>query len=287
MGGPPVSELIERVRACGSSFYWGVRLLPASRREAMAALYLFCRAVDDIVDEPGTAEDKRAGLEMWRASIEAPAERCPDPLLGRALADGIETFGLPTAEFHAIVDGMAMDLPPGCIAPDEATFRLYCRRVAGAVGLLSVRIFGCTGGGPFDAFAIATGDALQITNILRDVAEDAAEGRLYLPREALLEAGIDSTDPQEVLAHPALPEVLDRLARRAEARYADALALARDPALSAGDRRCLRPGLVMLGVYRLLLRRLRQRGWQSLDRRPRLGRLRMAGTVLRWRLFGA
>lgn len=282
----PPDSLLTRVRACGSSFYWGIRLLSPDRRRGMAALYLFCRAVDDIVDGNDPAEAKAAALERWRGCLAAPADRCPDPVLGQALADAMDRFDLPVAPFHAIVDGMAMDLPPGCVAPDEATFRLYCDRVAGAVGLLSVRVFGVRGE-TADAFALTTGEALQITNILRDVAEDAAEGRLYLPREALEAAGIRDRDPTAVRDHPALPRVLDALAVRAERRYAEAVALARSPALSPTERRRLRPGLVMLAVYRLLLRRLGQRGWDRLEQRPSLGRVRVLGTILRWRVFGA
>lgn len=281
------ASLLARVRSCGSSFYWGIRLLPWERRLAMGALYLYCRAVDDIVDAPGPAETKAAALEQWRSCLADPRTLCPDPQLGAALAEAMDAFDLPMAPFHAIIDGMAMDLPPGCIAPDEATLSLYCDRVAGAVGLLSVRIFGCQGG-TADAFALATGQALQITNILRDVAEDAAIDRLYLPRELLLRAGITALDdPAAVLRHPAIPGILNILAERAEAKYEEAIALARSPALSREERRLLRPGLVMLSLYRLLLRRLQDRGWDDLSQRPSLGRLQVLGTILRWRLLGA
>lgn len=279
-------DLMARLRACGSSFYWGVRLLPRERREAMAALYLFCRAVDDIADGDGPPADRHRALETWRACLRDPAVLCPDPDLRQVLAEAMERFDLPPEPFHAIVDGVAMDLPPGIHAPDEETFALYCRRVAGAVGLLSVRIFGVHH--PVaDAFALATGEALQITNILRDVAEDAARGRLYLPAPVLRTAGIETTVPSAVIGHAALPRALDTLAARAEERYDAAVRLSRDPALRPLERRRLRPGLVMLAVYRLLLRQLRRRGWGRLDERPRLGRVRLLGTVLRWRVFGA
>jgi phytoene synthase len=278
------AALLRRVRATGTSFYWTIRLLPRGQRRAMAALYLFCRAVDDIADGPAEAATKRRQLDQWRHAAATPGVACPDRALGEALADALRDHDLPVEELQAVVDGVAMDLPPGCPAPDAATLALYCRRVAGAVGILSMRIYGCRSA-QAEAFAVAAGNALQRTNILRDVAEDAAAGRLYLPCPALEAAGLHDRDPAAVLAHPALPSVLAAVAAEAEAFYEDAFALAR--ALPLRDRRRARPGLALVAVYRLLLRRLGRRGWSRPEVPPRLGRGRVIATLLRWRILGA
>lgn len=282
-----MSALVERVRRAGTSFYWAIRLLPAERREAMAALYLFCRAVDDIADGPGAPDTKRAALAAWSAWAEGRGA-CPDDALGPPLEQARQRFTLPQAPFSAIIDGVAMDLPPGMVGPAWADLERYCGGVAGAVGLLSVRVFGAVPSPAADAFALTTGEALQFTNILRDLAADAAIGRLYLPREVLAEAGVPLAEPETVLAHPGLPHACSALADLAETRYLSALAQLR--ALPPADRRALRPAVVMLALYRGVLKRLTRRGWEAgaLHRRPppasRLGTL---GTVLRYRLFDA
>lgn len=282
-----MSALVARVRQEGTSFYWAIRLLPAERREAMAALYLFCRAVDDIADEPAPEPSKRLALAAWRGWAEGAAP-CPDPALSDALADARRRYALPTEPFLAIIDGVAMDLPPGVVAPSRETLRHYCAGVAGAVGLLTVRIFGATPGPAVDAFALTTGEALQFTNILRDLSADAALGRLYLPRETLEDAGVPAGPPAAALAHGGLAAACDAFAAEAEARYAAALVQVR--ALPPADRRALRPAVVMLALYRALLSRLRRRGWgpEALGHRPPpTSRLAMLGLVLRYRLFDA
>lgn len=281
-----MSPLMVRVRQAGTSFYWAIRLLPRERREAMAALYLFCRAVDDIVDDSGPpAKARIAALAAWSTWIEG-AGPCPDATLCPTLEEARRRYALPVEPFLAIVGGVAMDLPPGLVAPARADLERYCAGVAGAVGRLSARIFGAAPGPAVDAFAVTTGEALQFTNILRDVAADAALGRLYLPREALEGAGIPPGMPDAVLAHPALALACAAFAREAEERYVRALALVRG--LGPADRRALRPAVVMLAVYRRLLERLRRRGWDAaaLHRPPPPGSpLGTLGTVLRYRLF--
>ena len=203
-------------RASGSSFYRGMRILPRAEREAMFEIYSFCRAVDDIADDPGPREPRRGQLQAWRADIDAIYAGSPPPQLA-GLAQAVRQFNLRREDFIAVIDGMAMDVDADIRAPDQATLDLYCDRVACAVGRLSVRVFGMA---PDAGLALADhlGRALQLTNILRDLDEDAAMGRLYLPREALREAGIISTDPATVLANPMLGAACDAvvaLARRA------------------------------------------------------------------------
>jgi presqualene diphosphate synthase len=252
------------VRASGSSFYWSMRLLPRAKRDAMYAIYAFCREVDDIADGDAPAPAKLAELVAWRAEIAALFAGRPGRPTTCALALPVARYDLPRAEFEAMIDGMEMDAAERMHGPSFEELERYCRCVAGAVGLLSIRVFG-----PhrvsLDEGALALGEALQLTNILRDLTEDAARGRLYLPQELLERQGIGARDPVRVLLHPALPEVCGALAGRARQRFAEAERL-----LARGERRQLRPALVMMQVYRRTLERLVARGWQRLDQPVRL-----------------
>src|SRR5271154_2196473 len=186
--------------ARGSSFYRGMRILPRAQREAMFEIYSFCRAVDDIADDPGPRDGRRAQLAQWRADIDAVYRGAPPAELA-GLAQAVRTFDLRREDFIAIIEGMEMDVVADIRAPDWPTLDLYCDRVACAVGRLSVRVFGMQ---PDSGLALAhhLGRALQLTNILRVLDEDATMGRLYLPREALRDPGIIATDPATVLANP-------------------------------------------------------------------------------------
>ncbi|MGB8275907.1 MAG: presqualene diphosphate synthase HpnD [Alphaproteobacteria bacterium] len=243
----------------GSSFYWGMRILPRARREAMFAIYAFCREVDDIADGSEPPPERLARLAEWRAEIDDLFAGHPQTLTGRALLAPVSQFGLRREDFLAVIDGMEMDAREMMRAPPMPVLRQYCSRVAGAVGLLSIRAFGDSSPRAHD-LALALGDALQMTNILRDLSEDASRGRLYLPHEWLLEHGITGTDPAAVLAHPAIGQVCERLAALAFSRFDDAAA-----ALADCDRRALRPSVIMMTIYRRILERLVRRGWRRLD----------------------
>lgn len=265
----------------GSTFYWPMRLLPASKRAAMFAIYAFCRRIDDIADEPGDPAEKRAALDAWRREVRnLYAGGAPTSPLAAALKGAIDRYGLPRGELEALIDGMAMDVGPGLRAPTLATLRLYCRRVAGAVGLLAIRVFD-RADAETEAFALALGEALQLTNILRDLTEDAALGRLYLPHELLLAAGIGTDVPDSVLAHPGLPQVCEALADLAEARFAEAR-----QTLAGTRRGSLWAAAAMMVLYHRLLRRLRARGWSDPAARVRVGRRESAWVALRC-LLGA
>jgi squalene synthase HpnD/squalene synthase HpnC len=251
----------------GSSFYWAMRFLPRRKREAMFAVYAFCREVDDIADGPGAPAGKRKALEAWGDEIEALYAGRPGRMISRALLAPVTRFGLRREDFEEILRGVGMDAHGPIRAPAMADLTLYCARVAGAVGLLSVRVFGCTDPGA-DRFALALGEALQLTNILRDVAEDAATGRLYLPREALEAAGIGEREPAAVIAHPRLPEACAVLAERARERFAEARGLL--SRMERRDRAALRPAVIMMAVYDRLLDRLLGEGWRRLDPPVRL-----------------
>src|SRR5216683_6560070 len=178
--------------ASGSSFYAAMRILPREQREAMFQIYSFCRQVDDIADSDGPRPERLAALQQWRDDIDALYQGQPPARLQDYVAS-VRTFDLKREDFLAIVDGMEMDVPQDIRAPDLATLDLYCDRVASAVGRLSVRVFGLARD---DGILLAhhLGRALQLTNILRDIDEDAGLGRLYLPREGLLEAGITGNE---------------------------------------------------------------------------------------------
>ncbi len=249
----------DKVAAAGTSFYWAMRLLPEARREAMYAIYAFCREVDDIADSDGPEAAKRDALDAWRREIDAIYAGTSALDLGRILAKDAARFHLRREDFLAVIDGMAMDAREAIQAPSLAELDLYCDRVASAVGRLSVRAFGVESAAG-DLVAFHLGRALQLTNILRDLAEDAARGRLYLPAELLAKAGIEATAPDAVLRHPNLARVCEPLVDLAEQHFVSARA-----AMKECPRRAIRPARAMGAVYHAQLVRLRQRGWKRLD----------------------
>jgi phytoene synthase len=188
------------VRRAGTSFYRGMRILPPDRRMAMYAIYAFCRLVDDVADEPAPMEAKRAGLQSWREMIAAVFGGRGADAVTRVLVPAVDRFALRQEDFLAVIDGMEMDAATEIVAPDWPTLDLYCDRVAAAVGRLSVRAFGDSSA-KADEVAFNLGRALQLTNILRDIAEDAGRNRLYLPREWLEAAGVPA-DPAGALGSP-------------------------------------------------------------------------------------
>jgi len=271
-----VAEAIrQRVRAAGSSFFWAMRILPAQRRAAMYAIYAFCREVDDIADEPAPIEEKRAGLARWRGEIDALFAGQPRHVVARALLGPIAAYRLRREDFLAMIDGMEMDAAADIRAPSLAELDLYCARVASAVGHLSVRVFGDASPAA-DRVAEELGRALQLTNILRDLVEDAARGRLYLPRELLEAHGIAAREPQEVLRHPALPAACRDLAAIARRHY-----VAAAEAMAASSRRAMRPAAVMGAVYRATLDRLVAADWRPPERPVRVPKWLKLWLVLR------
>ncbi len=273
--------LARGVARAGSSFYWTMRLLPRPQREAMFALYAYCRELDDIADGPAPLAEKRGRLAAWRRELDALYAGMPATPVSLALLGPIRRCKLPREEFEEVIAGMEMDANGVMLAPLLPDLRLYCRRVAGAVGVLTLGIMGDRSRSA-GCLALALGEAMQLTNILRDLREDATLGRLYLPRETLAEAGIVAASPNEVLAHDALPWVCDIVAAMAAARFEEAGLM-----LNEVDRAAAAPAMVMMDVYSRLLDRLRRRGWEDLDRRPSLGKLELLSIALRHKVFGA
>ncbi len=252
--------------ASGSSFYAAMRILPRAQREAMFQIYDFCRQVDDIADSDGPRDARLAELQQWRNDIDALYQGHPPARL-RDYAASVQRFGLKREDFLAVVDGMEMDVPQDIRAPDLATLDLYCDRVASAVGRLSVRVFGLA---EADGILLAhhLGRALQLTNILRDIDEDAGLGRLYLPLEGLLHAGITSTDPNKVTIDPALPKVCVPLVARARMHFEKA-----DEIMRRNPRRVVRAPRIMSRYYHAILELLVARGFAAPREPVRLNKM--------------
>jgi phytoene synthase len=257
---PAALEHVREVtRRSGTSFYGAMRVLPQEKRDAMFAVYAYCREIDDVADDPAPPTEKIARLKNWRAEIDRLYDGKPGFATMRALLGPVRRFGLQKKDFLALIEGMEIDASETMQGPDLKRLEHYCACVAGAVGQLSIRIFGCAHQRAQD-LAWSLGQALQLTNILRDLKEDAARGRLYLPAELLDKHGVTTRDPKAVLAHSNLPRVCDDLAALARRRFADAVA-----ALNDCPRRQMRPAVVMMFVYRAILEQLTRRGWRDLD----------------------
>jgi phytoene synthase len=264
----------QRTAASGSSFYYSFMFLPPEQRRAITALYAFCREVDDVVDEVTEDRVARLKLDWWRHQVAmAHADAAPSPggeaqhPVTRALVPAIAAFSLPREPFDEIIDGMQMDLDYNRY-DTFSDLRLYCHRVAGAVGLLSARIFGYTNPATLD-YADGLGIALQLTNIVRDVAEDARRNRIYLPLEDLARFGVAEDDLIQRRDSEAVRAMITFEIDRAEQHYADALAL-----LPGEDRRAQRTGLIMAAIYRTLLGEIRAGGARVLTERTSLTPLR-------------
>lgn len=266
----------ETVKRSRTSFGPGMRILSRPRREAMYAVYAFCREVDDIADEEGSLEDKRKGLAGWRKEIDRLYAGAPEYPTGVALLGPVNQFNLPKDEFILMIEGMEMDAEGPVIAPSLETLFAYTRRVAGAVGRLSMPIFGAPPGEASDEFAISLGDALQFTNILRDIEEDAAEGRVYLPREFLEKYGCPKA-PGQIATAPGLPKVREEMAGIARQKFARAR-----QALKHLDWRILRPALLMMGVYERYLEKMTERGWANAQPRVVISSSEKAMVAARW-----
>jgi squalene synthase HpnD len=266
------------VRAAGTSFYHGMRMLPPDRRHAMYAIYAFCRIVDDIADEDGTLQEKRSGLAVWRDNIAGLYRGRTEGPVTRVLAAAVQRFQLRSEDFIAVIDGMQTDAETVVVAPDLAALDLYCDRVASAVGRLSVRTFGDTSPAA-DRVAHALGRALQLTNILRDIQEDSERRRIYLPLEYLRDAGVPA-DPVAMLTAPGLSAVCDRLATLAHGYFRQARR-----SMEQCDRVAMKPARLMGETYDSILSALERRGWNRLDERVSLPKWKKLWLACRYGLF--
>jgi len=251
-----------------------MRILERPRREAMFEIYSFCRAVDDIADGDAPHPQRVAQLGDWRQAIDTLYSGGVPAGLDK-LADAIRRYGLRKEDFIDVIAGVEMDAHEDIQAPTMQRLEQYCDGVACAVGRLSVRIFGME---EDDGRALAhhLGLALQLTNILRDVDEDAAINRLYLPREALAAAGIEATDPRSVIASPKLGIACDFLAERARAHFVEA-----DAIMARAPHRAVRAPKIMGKVYRQMLEGMIARGWAPPRTRVRLKKSHLIWIALR------
>jgi phytoene synthase len=253
----------QKAVASGSSFYYSFLFLPEERRRAITALYAYCREVDDVVDETADAGVARAKLAWWRKEIESVYHGQPQHPVARALAEVVGPYGLEEARLKEVIDGMAMDLEYNAY-PDFDALKVYCHRVAGVVGILSAKIFGYEDPRTLD-YAADLGLAFQLTNIIRDVGEDARRNRIYLPLHELAEYGVTADDITQGRETENFRKLVDFQIARARALYDQALAK-----LPAADRKAQRAGLVMAAIYRALLEEIVSDGSRVLTRRTAL-----------------
>jgi squalene synthase HpnD len=276
----PREILAVQQKAQGSSFYSAMRLMPRAEREAMFAIYAFCRMVDDIADDGvGTREERFAQLNDWRRDLDA-LYRGDVPVKSGFLKDAVARYGLRKEDFFAVIDGMEMDVHADIVAPDLIMLDLYCDRVASAVGRLSVKVFGMDEGPGFE-LAHHLGRALQLTNILRDIDEDAAIGRLYLARDHLEEAGITTRDPKTALADPRIDKTCRATARLAQYHYQKA-----DAVMRTKPKGRIRTPRLMGAVYAAILHAMEVQGWAPPRVHVSLPKSQLAMILLRNGIMG-
>ncbi len=247
----------------GSSFYYSFLFLPPERRRAITALYAYCREVDDVVDECTDAGIARTKLAWWRDEIGRLYADHPQHPVTQALAPAIAAYGLQQQHLLELVDGMAMDLDYNRY-PDFDTLKLYCHRVAGVVGLMSASIFGYSSKQTLE-YAPELGLAFQLTNIIRDIGEDARRDRIYLPLDELQKFGVAESDIQAARETEGFQKLMSFQIERALAQYDAAFAK-----LPARDRKPQIPGIIMAGIYRTLLVEIRDDGCKVLKQRTSL-----------------
>lgn len=268
----------QKAAGSGSSFYYGFLALPADKRRAIIALYAFCREVDDIADGKGDRDVRRTKLQWWRDEIKRLFANTESHPVTRALSPVIKQFNLPEEHFSEIIDGMEMDLD-NCSYASYKELNLYCHRVAGVVGLMSAEIFGYRDRATLK-YAHELGIAFQLTNILRDVHEDAMNGRIYLPLNELSQHGISAADILKQSSPPALRNVLAAMAAQAHAHYENAFRL-----LPEADRYLQRAGIIMAEVYQTVLHEIRKDNYRVMQHRislPPIRKLWIAWRT-RWR----
>jgi phytoene synthase len=257
----------QKAAASGSSFYYSFLFLPPDKRRAITAFYAFCREVDDVADEASDTAVARAKLAWWRTEVANLMAGAPSHPVTQALAPFVAPMGLDGARMNEIIDGMEMDLTRHRYA-DFADLRLYCHRVAGVVGQLSAAIFGYRHASTLE-YAETLGLAFQLTNIIRDVGEDARRGRVYLPADELARHGLTVEDILARKGGDAFRAMMGEQCARAESLYEEAFAK-----LDREDRRDQRAGLIMAAIYRTLLAEIRRDGFPVLEGRVSLTPIR-------------
>lgn len=254
----PMDAVREIIRRSKSSFTRSMLILPRDKRDGMLTLYAFCRVVDDAVDEEPNPEKAAQNLDYWRHQLDCiyHDNGAPDSPVSQALANTIQQFHLPESFLREIIAGVDMDRNTGMLRPSEAKLEQYCYRVAGCVGLLSLHIFGCQHDNS-SHYALALGQALQRTNILRDIRQDAGNGRIYLPLELLTRHSLDQVTPDQLADHPDLPAACREFGLLAREYFFEAERL-----LPSEENARLRPARMMQNVYQRYLDKMEAAHWK-------------------------
>ena len=265
------------VKKSGTSFFWSMRFLPKAKREAMYTLYAFCRHIDDIVDGDSSVAEKQELLQAWREEMDNIYDKkVPATDIGRKIYKNCMRFKLPKSEFLQLIDSISMDVPNPVQAPNLNDFYRYCRGVAGVPGSLSLRIFGCSDEKMIEELSSSLGNALQITNILRDVKEDALADRLYIPREFLEKADISITDPKSVITDKNLVFAREELAKIASKDFQKAYEL-----IKHLDKKTARPVKMIASIYKKYFDIMQKRGWEVISPKPTISKFEKLALALK------
>ena len=263
-----MKNIAKIVKRSGTSFFWGMRLLPLAKRNAMFTIYAFFRHIDDIVDGDDSVQEKMDLISAWRQELDNIYDKkVPTTEIGRKIYKNCMRFHLPKSEFVKMLDCISMDLPMPLQAPSLKQFDEYCRGVAGVPGNLALRIFGCNDEDLIEKLSSTLGKALQITNILRDIKDDALSGRIYIPAEILDKAGIVSRDAEVVLVDKKLTIAREEFSQIAEEEYKKAFALIHNL-----PKNTARPVRIIANIYKHYFDIMKNRGWEIISPKPRINR---------------
>ncbi len=259
-----MNNIKRMVKKSGTSFFWSMRLLPKAKRNAMYTIYAFFRHIDEIVDGDKDIGEKLELIAAWRQELDNIYDKkAPATEIGRRIYKNCMRFKLPKSEFIRLIDSITMDLPNPVQAPSLNQLDRYCRGVAGVPGSLSLRIFGVEDETLIEKLSSTLGNALQLTNILRDVKEDAQADRLYIHREYLDKAGIEATDPLTVVVNKNLAVAREELAKTAAKNYDEAYEL-----IKKLDKKAARPVLMIANIYKHYFDIMQNRGWEIISPKP-------------------
>lgn len=252
----------------GRTVFWGMQFLPKAKREALYTLLAFVRHLEDVVESPVALAEKQEILSMWREEMDNIFERrVPATDIGRRIYKNCMRFKLPKAEFLNLVDSISANIDNPLKAPTFKQLSGYCRGVGGMTGSLSLRVFGCTDEQTIRELSTSLGLAVQITNILLNVKEDAQNGRLYIPQELLEKAGISATDPKSVVVDKNLAAARRELARIAAENYRKVYEI-----LEKQEKTTARPIRLITDLYRKYFDIMEKRGWEIISPKPRVSK---------------
>lgn len=272
-----MNNIKKMVKKSGTSFFLSMQMLPSPKRHAMYTIYAFFRHIDDIVDGNAQPEEKLELINAWRQELDNIYDKkVPTTEIGRKIYKNCMRFKLPKEEFIKMMDSISMDLPEPLQAPSLQKFNQYCRGVAGVPGSLTLRIFGCEDEALIEKLSTTLGRALQITNILRDVKEDAQAQRIYIPEELLEKAGITSREPESVLVDKNLAIAREELARIAEADYKEAF-----EQIKLLNKKAARPVRMIAYIYKRYFDIMKNRGWEIISPKPRISRPTKWGLMIK------